>query len=252
MKRAALSLLMFGCLAQAQQQNLYNFQKVPVGDPYCPREEIDAQKRLEAQQGLNTRTMRDQWMAVDKAVVLPPAERTDAGGFAVEPVSGSKRLMSELKGKVVVIGFIAAICEPSIRLLGELAELQAKGPQFGFEALPVSLDSATVIGEITRRNRPRFDKTTFYSPGLGKEGPLNLGPELQGLPTVVILDRQGRVAVRWVGFTPGMLVKALKMVLTEPAGTPAPTPPAPGTSPVPPPPAQPKPAPAVPPEPAKP
>lgn len=86
----------------------------------------------------------------------------------------------------------------------------------------MSLDRLTVIGEIIRRNQSRFGKTIFYRPGLGKEGLLNLGPELNALPTTFILDREGRVAMRWVGYHRGALVNALKAILAErPAPAPA-------------------------------
>lgn len=226
MRRAAF-LGLAAVLALPGQE--FNFVPVIPGSTYCWREEVDAQKRLEEAQGLDTRTMADQAIGVDRSIrILPVAERKDGKGFTVVAADKSgPRHLGDLKGKVVVVGVFAAVCDPSIRLLAEMAELQPKGAAYGFEVLPVSLDRLTVLGQIQRRNRPRFDKTAFYFPGLGKEGLLNLGPELQAAPTTFILDREGRVAVRWVGYHPGLLVKVLKTLLTErhapaPAGPEAP------------------------------
>lgn len=221
MHRAAL-LSLTAVLALPAQE--FNFVPVVPGSTYCWREEVDAQKRLMAGHGLNTRTMADQALEVDREVrIIPAAERKDGTGFTVVAADKSgPRHLGDLKGKVVVVGVFAALCDPSIRLLAEMAELQPKGAQYGFEVLPVSLDRLTVLGQIQRRNRPRFDKTSFYFPGLGKEGLLNLGPELQAAPTTFILDREGRVAVRWVGYHSGLLVNVLKALLTErPAPAPA-------------------------------
>lgn len=221
MRRATL-LSLTAALALSGQD--FNFLPVVPGSTYCWREEVDAQKRLEAGSGLNTLTMADQAIAVDREVrVFPVAERKDGTGFAVVPIKGKPQPLSAYKGKVVVVGVFSAICDPSIRLLAEMAELQPKGAQYGFEVFPVCLDRLTMLGQVIRSNRLRFEKTVFYTPGLGEQGLLNLGPELRAAPTTFILDREGRVAMRWVGYHPVVLVKALKVILTEPAA-PAPAP----------------------------
>jgi len=205
---------MFGLTLLGQD---FNFSPMLPGSTYCWREDVDVQKHLEARQGLDTRTMTDRIVEADRNVrILPVPERKDGTGFVAIPVAkGPNRRMADLKGKVVVIGVFAAICDPSLRLLAEMAELQPKGEQYGFEVFPICLVKRTLLGEVQRRNRPRFDKTVFYFPGLGQDGLLNLGPELQAAPTTFILDRQGRVAVRWVGFYPGLLVQILKNLLRE-------------------------------------
>lgn len=213
MRRAAL-LSFTAALALSGQE--FNFLPVVPGSTYCWREEVDAQKRLEAGSGLNTRTMADQAIAVDREVrVFPVAERKDGTGFAVVPIKGKPQPVSAYKGKVVIVGVFSAICDPSIRLLAEMAELQPKGAQYGFEVFPVCLDRLTMLGQVIRSNRTRFEKTVFYTQGLGEQGLLNLGPELRAAPTTFILDREGRVAMRWVGYHPGVLVNALKAILTE-------------------------------------
>lgn len=219
MRRAAL-LSLTAALALSGQE--FNFLPVVPGSTYCWREEVDVQKRMESH--LNTRTMADQAIAVDREVrVFPVAERKDGTGFAVVPIKGKPQLLADYKGKVVIVGVFSAICDPSIRLLAEMAELQPKGAQYGFEVFPVCLDRLITLGQVVRRNQPRFDKTNFFTQGLAEQGLLNLGPELRAAPTTFILDREGRVAMRWVGYHPGVLVKALKAILTErTAPTPAP------------------------------
>lgn len=211
MRRAALLGLTAASALPAQE---FNFVPVVPGSTYCWREEVDVQKRMESH--LNTRTMADQAIAVDREVrVLPVAERRDGTGFAVVPIKGKPQPLAAYKGKVVIVGVFSGICIPSIELLGEMAQLQPKGAQYGFEVFPVCLDRLTVLGQIIRSNRSRFEKTTFYTQGLGEQGLLNLGPELRAAPTTFILDREGRVAMRWVGYHPGVLVRALKAILAE-------------------------------------
>lgn len=213
MRRAALLSLIAALALPAQE---FNFLPVVPGSTYCWREEVDAQKRMEAGAGLNTRTMADQAIAVDREVrVFPVAERKDGTGFAVVPIKGKPQSLASYKGKVVIVGVFSAICDPSIRLLSEMAELQPKGAQYGFEVFPICLDRLTMLGQVIRRNQPRFDKTQFFTQGLAEQGLLNLGPELRAAPTTFILDREGRVAMRWVGYHPGVLVNALKVILRE-------------------------------------
>ncbi|HQL47364.1 MAG TPA: redoxin domain-containing protein [Holophaga sp.] len=217
MRRAVLLSLIAAWALPAQE---FNFVPVVPGSTYCWREEVDAQKRLAMGP---SHTMTDQAIAVDREVrVFPVAERKDGTGFAVVPIKGKPQSLAAYKGKVVVVGVFSAVCDPSIRLLAEMAELQPKGPQFGFEVFPICLDRLTALGQIIRRNQPRFDKTAFFTQGLAEQGLLNLGPELRAAPTTFILDREGRVAMRWVGYHPGVLVNALKAILREPAAPAAP------------------------------
>lgn len=197
----------------------FNFQPVIPPSSYCPREEVDMQKVLGTNEGRNYTNVHNEWVPVDRAKIIPLANRKPAGPFVAYDQKGKKVEVTAMKGKVIVFALFGLICDPSIRLAGEMAQLQAKAGQFGFEILPTHVDAWPKIRELVRRNAPHFDQAVFYKPGLGAEGLLNLGPEVTAIPTVVILDREGRVAWRWIGYHPGLLAKALRATLAETSTT---------------------------------
>jgi hypothetical protein len=85
----------------------------------------------------------------------------------------------------------------------------------GFVALPTHVESWVNIGGLVRSNRDHFGKTTLYKAGLGANGLSNLGPHLSALPTTVVLDTEGRIACRLIGYVPGRLGKVIGNVLME-------------------------------------
>jgi hypothetical protein len=100
-------------------------------------------------------------------------------------------------------------------MIGELAQLQPKGAAMGFEIVPVHLESWINVGGLVRQNKQHFGATRFYKTGLGEAGLSNLGPSLSALPTVVILDGEGNIAYRWIGYAPGVIGKVLGQLLME-------------------------------------
>lgn len=76
------------------------------------------------------------------------------------------------------------------------------------------MESWINIGQLTRKLK-EVQKVRFFRAGLGEHGPMQLGAELAALPTVYILDRQGRVAHAYVGYVEQRLSQALRRYLAE-------------------------------------
>ena len=145
---------------------------------------------------------------------IPLSERKSGSTFGFTDVDGKLTTLDSLKGKVVVVAFFSTSCEPSMRQLLDVAQLQPKGAQFGFEIIPAHLESWVNIGQMTRKWAD-VKPVRFYRAGLGEHGPLQLGPELSALPTVFVLDRQGKVAHVYVGFMENKLSGVLRRYLAE-------------------------------------
>lgn len=152
-----------------------------------------------------------------KPQFIPVDQRRDVSAFGVIDRSGKLLTVGDLKGKVVVIGLWTIGCDPSLKQLGEMVDLQAKGEKFGFKVLPANVDPErwTRITPWLQQNSDRLSGATIYTPGLAEHGPAILAENITGVPAVFITDREGRLACTLYGFEPKNLVNALKQVLGQ-------------------------------------
>ena len=117
---------------------------------------------------------------------------------------------SELKGRVVLVNFWSTGCLPCRR---ELPHLQALQERLGPEGL-------SVIGVVVDRGDPAAIREFVESRGLSYPVGLvtdsvigSLGP-VEAVPTTLVLDREGRLVQRLVGYQPeGALRAAVKRQL---------------------------------------
>lgn len=155
---------------------------------------------------------------------IPADQRKDVSLFAAVDESGKAFPMSDYRGRVLVVGLWSVSCQPSLYLLGEMAELYGKGAKAGFELFPVNYDSERwrVISKFINQTRMQTELkgVKIYTPGLGSQGVNNFMDQVPALPTYFILDRQGRLAVQGTGYKEGDLVRWLKKLLLEPAAPP--------------------------------
>lgn len=133
---------------------------------------------------------------------------------------GRPRTLAEFQGKVVVIDYWASWCPPCRRSLPEVAGLQRRAEQdHSFVVIPINLDedpaklAAFLAGEGAALVGPAFRYARPAGPRLMPEG---LGPEIRGIPTTLIIDREGGLAMRWSGYREGEVGRGLDSILKEP------------------------------------
>lgn len=153
---------------------------------------------------------------------IEPSLRPKLENLSVIDLQGNKTFLRDKLGKVIIIGFWHTACEPSIQWLQEMAALQEKEEKFGFIAYPVNVDSnqAGSVKNFLQLNKSILGSMRVYRAGIGKEGYLSVIEPLPAVPTILFIDRQGRVARILVGFERGSTVKSLKTLLTEPTPVP--------------------------------
>jgi thiol-disulfide isomerase/thioredoxin len=125
---------------------------------------------------------------IDDPVSPPPLT------FEIE--SGASVELSNFRGKVTLVNLWATWCAPCRDELGALDRLQARLGDADFEVVAIALDDSGG-GAI----RDYFEAAQIRSLDVYVDPDLALLPALQvpGLPTSLLLDRDGRIVVRFYG-----------------------------------------------------
>jgi thiol-disulfide isomerase/thioredoxin len=119
----------------------------------------------------------------------PNAPFTDAAGKA--------HTLADFKGKAVIVNLWATWCAPCVQEMPTLAKLASESAGQPLAIVPVSVDRPDdrANAEAFLAKRPPL---TFYSdPSYGL--PAAFTPRVEGLPTTVLIDRNGRVRARLSG-----------------------------------------------------
>ena len=160
--------------------------------------------------------------------LAPPAERASAGGANAAPVpvvqtpppepsefpfdlldpprplpelrfvdgEGRPLTLADFRGKVILLNLWATWCIPCLREMPTLDRLQAKlgGPRFQVVVLSIDIGGIPVVEKFYRALKLKalgiyVDKTTRARIALG----------VAGIPTTLLIDRQGREIGRFAG-----------------------------------------------------
>jgi cytochrome c biogenesis protein CcmG/thiol:disulfide interchange protein DsbE len=128
----------------------------------------------------------------------------DAPDVIFKDLQGKDVKLADLKGKVVVVNFWATWCEPCQIEIPWMIGFQEKYADKGFTLLGVSMDDEgkSVVG-------PFVEKTQFDVDGkkMAMNYPIVIGNDdlsskfggLIGLPTTVVVGRDGKIHKRFLG-----------------------------------------------------
>jgi peroxiredoxin len=121
-----------------------------------------------------------------------------AADFTLPARDGGQLQLSDLQGQVVMINFWATWCGPCRQEMPLLEQIQAKYEPLGFTVLGVNVepDSAAAIEWL--RNTPVTFPVLF---DVRNEVAEEFG--VQGMPSTVFVDRDGRVRHVHAGYKPG-------------------------------------------------
>ncbi|WP_286233885.1 TlpA family protein disulfide reductase [Thalassotalea sediminis] len=115
--------------------------------------------------------------------------------FAEHTLANFERQVAQLKGKVVLIDFWASWCIPCKDSFPWLNNIQSKYKAKNFTVLSVNLDAdksnATAFLKLLPATFP-----VFYDP----KGKVAKAFKLKGMPSSILLDRDGKIVSRHVGF----------------------------------------------------
>jgi thiol-disulfide isomerase/thioredoxin len=157
-------------------------------------------------------------VAAPDEVWVPKEERTPAPKLVFSDIPGARRQFSQLKGKVIVVNFWATWCAPCKAEMPEFVKTYAayrdRGVEFVGAANEPRSEKAKVrqfVQELQIQFPIWLEASEAHMQALG------VGP---GIPTTVIMDRQGRVAARISGVTDAAQLRGLlDRVLSEQAAS---------------------------------
>ena len=120
-----------------------------------------------------------------------------APDFTLKSIDGEEITLSRLRGKIVFIDFWATWCAPCRESIPHLVHLYKKYSEKGFEIIGVSVDKKGV------------DPVRRFAKSLDIPYPIVMAPAdldkqygVSALPTGFLIDKEGRIQEKFVGFSP--------------------------------------------------
>ncbi|MBL6720346.1 MAG: TlpA family protein disulfide reductase [Planctomycetes bacterium] len=141
------------------------------------------------------------WELIDatpKAPALKIAVGETAPEWTLEDFSGKEHSLKELRGRVVLLDFWATWCGPCRQAMPTMQALHEEFFDKGLTVVGISLfeqEGGDPAGY--------FEKMGFNYLGLCKGEAAGKAYGVGGIPHLVVIDREGRVAYQQVGFGPG-------------------------------------------------
>jgi thiol-disulfide isomerase/thioredoxin len=108
--------------------------------------------------------------------------------------------MQDLRGKVVLLDFWASYCGPCLEAMPELQGLLERRRSQGLEVLGVGLESSEgLAAEFLRAAGVRYPSV------LDVDGAVSRSYGVRGLPTAILIGKDGSVRRVWTGYEPGLI-----------------------------------------------
>ena len=115
--------------------------------------------------------------------------------LAAVDITGRQDSLSNYNGKVLLLDFWATWCGPCIKSLPDLRQLTEEHPDDSFEIISISIDSDVALVHNFLEDPERMPWSHWYT---GPDGDLYRKFQVQGIPTYVLIDHEGRVQGRTV------------------------------------------------------
>ncbi len=139
-------------------------------------------------------------------------ERGVAPNFRLTDLSGRPLELSSFKGKVVLIDFWATWCPPCRKMIPHLKELRSAYQGRGFEVIGISVgEDAGTVKSFAKSNG------MSYPIAVSSDGQTEQAyGGIRGIPTTFLIDKQGRIAQKYVGYhDKASLETEIKKLLAE-------------------------------------
>ena len=137
------------------------------------------------------------------AFILPQCAREKglktAPDFTLTSFSGEKIILSDLRGKTIFIDFWATWCAPCRESIPHLVDLYKTYHDKGFVIIGVSVDKGDA--DLVRRFATSLD---IPYPIVIAQGDLEKQYGVTALPTGFLVDKNGMIREKFLGFSPSI------------------------------------------------
>ncbi len=142
---------------------------------------------------------------LSQLMMLPPVMASDAIAlegaiknappFSLPGESGQQISLQELQGKVVLVDFWASWCAPCIRSFPWMNSMLEKYGEEGFAVIAINMDQEPELAKkfLQRQNSAL---TIAFDP----KGTVARQYQVMGLPNSFLINREGQIAYKHVGF----------------------------------------------------
>jgi peroxiredoxin len=130
-----------------------------------------------------------------------------APDFTLNDIEGDSHTLSGYRGKIVLVDFWATWCPPCVVEVPHFVKLYNKYKEKGFVILGVSLDT-----DKDRLINFIEEKKMGY-PVLVNAGDVSVIYAVEAIPTAYMIDREGKIAGKFVGYRPGYEKEVEKLYL---------------------------------------
>ncbi|HNS00363.1 MAG TPA: redoxin family protein [Planctomycetota bacterium] len=213
----------FACLFRSIELGYLNLAHMEADEDLAPLRgekewaEVAAKVKAETarREAETAKKARDEMRAA-----LAASERLFAFDFDLKDVNGKNLALSDLRGKAVLVDIWGTWCPPCRREVPHLIALVEKYKEKGFAV--VGLSNERVAGEEGEKLVRDFAEKNGinYPCGLIDTEFLKQIPGFRGYPTLIFLDREGKVRLTHVGYSPQAVLEGMVEELLE-AGKPS-------------------------------
>ena len=137
-----------------------------------------------------------------------------APDFTLRDLNGDSDSLSNYKGKIVLLDFWATWCAPCRFSIPELVELQKKYRDQGVVVLGVSMDDPQIFPDNYILAFKEAYKMNYKILRADQKVAMDyFGTENMAIPTLFVINREGKLVDKLVGYAPGVVEASLKKVL---------------------------------------
>jgi thiol-disulfide isomerase/thioredoxin len=160
---------------------------------YMPWRALDKPMPLASNSGRSGAANTD----VADAVACPADAKPARFDFTLKDVDGRSVALSQYKGKVILLDFWATWCGPCKIEIPGFIEFQAKYGKDGLQVIGVSVDDTPEqLAPYVKQLKMNY----LVLQGLGHDDVQDAYGPLVGIPTTVLISRDGKVCATHAGF----------------------------------------------------